>query len=60
MQKKIKAIIKEKLPSETGDLLLAILLGDKKDLSEQIQINFKIAIYHICLQFLGLMFLTLL
>ena len=41
MQKKIKAIIKEKLPSETGDLLLAILLGDKKDLSEQIQINFK-------------------
>lgn len=30
MQKKIKAIIKEKLPSETGDLLLAILLGDKK------------------------------
>lgn len=41
IQKKIKAIIKEKLPSETGDLLLAILLGDKKDLSEQIQINFK-------------------
>lgn len=41
MQKKIKVIIKEKLPSETGDLLLAILLGDKKDLSEQIQINFK-------------------
>lgn len=41
MQKKIKAIIKEKLPSETGDLLLAILVGDKKDLSEQIQINFK-------------------
>ena len=41
MQKKRKAIIKEKLPSETGDLLLAILLGDKKDLSEQIQINFK-------------------
>lgn len=41
MQKKIKAIIKEKLPDETGNLLLAILLGDKKDLSEQIQINFK-------------------
>ncbi|MGN1383749.1 MAG: DNA internalization-related competence protein ComEC/Rec2 [Clostridia bacterium] len=41
IQKKIKTIIKEKLPSETGDLLLAILLGDKKDLSEQIQINFK-------------------
>lgn len=41
MQKKIKAIIKEKLPDETGNLLLAILVGDKKDLSEQIQINFK-------------------
>lgn len=41
IQKKIKAIIKEKLPDETGNLLLAILVGDKKDLSEQIQINFK-------------------
>ena len=41
IQKKIKETIKEKLPDETGNLLLAILVGDKKDLSEQIQINFK-------------------
>lgn len=41
IQKKIKETIKEELPDETGNLLLAILVGDKKDLSEQIQINFK-------------------
>lgn len=41
IQKHIENIINEALPGEEGKLLLAILLGDKENLSEDIQESFK-------------------
>ncbi len=41
IQKYIENTIKSKLPGETGNLLLAILIGDKREVSEEIQNSFK-------------------